>query len=198
MLWQGVSKALRTRAKCICSIRPSTHLIENLRGEREGAGKKKGGKSTILWVCFLKGKKKRGGGKEKGITYSCSYILGFNSIPVTLNTLQNGSHWSPIADGLLIGSCRSLPCLPSLHPQILLCRNLSLWHMGPCLSLPCGNVYDRLPTIAPHLPLGESPASGFLVANGSTSWMCEEWIAKYYPHDPNRKDSVGGKPLENQ
>lgn len=26
--------------------------------------------------------------------------------------------------------------------------------------------------------------------------MCEEGIAKYYCHDPNRKDSVGGKLLE--
>lgn len=26
--------------------------------------------------------------------------------------------------------------------------------------------------------------------------MCEEGIAKYYPHNPNRKDSVGRKLLE--
>lgn len=26
--------------------------------------------------------------------------------------------------------------------------------------------------------------------------MCEKGIAKYYPHDPNRKDSVGGRLLE--
>lgn len=106
-----------------------------------------------------------------------------------IDLLLQMAYWSGAA-------ARSPAFLPSLHPQILLCRNLSLGHMGPCLSLPCGNVYDQLPTISMHLPLGESAASGFLVANGSTSWMCEEWIAKYYPHDPNRKDSVGGKPLE--
>lgn len=88
----------------------------NLRGEREGAGKKKGEKVPFYGFVSWKAKKK-GGRKEKGITYSYSYILGFNSIPVTLNTLQNGSHWSPIADGLLIGSCCLLPCLPSFPPS---------------------------------------------------------------------------------
>lgn len=170
MLWQGVSKALRTPAKCICTIRPSTHLIENLREEREGAGKRKEKKYCFMGL-FLKRKKKEG--KEKGITYSCFYGLSFNSIPVTLNTSQNGSDWSSITDGLSIGSQGAggvQPLAPvisraSLRLPIILWKKLVRvvhWscvegiNISVCLSLPTSMVIYIIsfPTIETQLHLG--------------------------------------------
>lgn len=153
MLWQGVSKALRTPAKCICTIRPSTHLIENLRAEGEGAGKRKEKKYCFMGL-FLKREKK--GGKEKGITYSCFYGLSFNSIPVTLNTSQNGSDWSSITDGLSIGSqgaggvSRSLPwshALPSVS-------QLSSEKNCPCCALVVCGRYKHQCTSLPAYQYG--------------------------------------------
>lgn len=99
-------------------------------------------------------------------------------------------------------SCGFLPSIPKFSSaETCPCGTWVMWARRKRESMPLpasryGNVYDQLPTIPLQLPLGESPASGFLVVNGNTSWTCEEWIAKYYLHDPNRKDSVGGKLLE--
>lgn len=115
-----------------------------------------------------------------------------------IDLLLQMAYWS----GAAACSRGFLPSIPKFSSEETSpCGTGVVWarHNHESVPLPasrCGNVYDQLPTITTHLPLGESPASGFLVANGNTSWMCEEWIAKYYPHDPNRKNSVGGKPLE--